>query len=184
MPHTIRCRVMAAGFAAVLSLWTAAAVEAQAEAPHDRRDPTVARVLSGIGTLTPLILQHEGHAGMPLVMGGIVLGPLPGYLYAGEARSGMTQAAIRAGLLAAGYGGFVAICSAAECDAWESGGTWTAGVTVLVVGYFGSTALGLYDVHRVGRVTAARNQRVSSLSVQPTYLPQTGRTGIQVSWRH
>lgn len=162
----------------------AGAAAAQDAAPPPRKDPTVARVLSGVGTFTPLVLQYHGSGSLPLVLGGIVLGPLPGYLYAGELRSGLTQAGIRAAILGAGFGGMVAICTPGRCDMWDDDGRWSAAVAVLVIGYFGSTALSVYDVHRVGRVTEAQNQRLASLSVQPTFSPQTGAAGFVVSWRH
>jgi hypothetical protein len=136
-----------------------------------------------VGTFTPLVLAHEGNESLGLFLGGIILGPLPGYVYAGELRAGLTQAAIRTAVFGAGYGSLVLICSTSRCNMWDDGGQWTIASTLFVTGAFTAIGLGIYDVHRVGRVTAARNERAGAVAVRPTY-SLDGRAGMMLTLRH
>jgi hypothetical protein len=166
------------------SLLTAGAAAAQEAPIPAARDPALARVLSGVGTFTPLILAHEGNSSFALFLGGIVLGPLPGYIYAGELRSGLHQAAIRTAVFGAGYGSLVLICSTSRCNMWDDGGHWVAASTLFLTGAFTAIGLSIHDVHRVGRVTEARNERLGTVVVQPTYALDGGRAGIMLTLKH
>jgi hypothetical protein len=184
MPKDFRPTVAPLVLALLLTAGAPGTAAGQEEPLSDARNPNLARVLSGVGTFTPLILSHEGNESLGLVLGGMILGPLPGYVYAGELRAGLTQAAIRTAVLGAGYGSLVLICSTSRCNMWDDGGQWVAASTLFVTGWFTTIGLGIYDVHRVGRVTAARNERLGAITVQPTYALDGGRAGIVLTLRH
>jgi hypothetical protein len=184
MPQDIRRTLAPSVLALLLTAGATGTAAGQEEPLSDARDPTLARVLSGVGTFTPLILAHQGNESLGLSLGGMILGPLPGYVYAGELRAGLTQAVIRTAVFGAGYGSLVPICSTSRCNMWDDGGQWLTASTLFVTGAFTAIGLGIYDVHRVGRVTAARNERLGTISVQPTYALDGGRAGIALTLRH
>ena len=80
---------------------TAPALAAQEPEPYEAKSPEVARRLSILGTVVPIAagLAIGETAFSPLVFVGPLLGPVLGYVCAGEARRGMAQAGIRAAVL-------------------------------------------------------------------------------------
>ena len=146
----------------------------------------MARRLSILGTVVP---RAAGFAiGEPalVVYGGLLLGPVLGYVYAGEARRGMAQAGIRAAVLVGTVAVVVGICAVGDCNLYggSSGGALPLAVAVVVAGGVYTIVLAVRDINQVDDRVRARNQRLGAVSVQPTYFPESRTAGLLVTWRH
>ena len=175
--------------ASALSAGTAAALAAQESEPYEAKSPETARRLSLLGTAAPIALGFAvaGHArgkSFTLLVGGIVLGPALGYVYAGETGRGIGGAGIRLAVLGVGAAGAVVICSTGDCNTTSDGGAFGAAITFLAAGVVVTTVLASVDIIRVGDRVRARNQRLAAVSVQPTYFPESRTAGLLVTWRH
>ena len=174
---------------------TAPALAAQEPEPYEAKSPEVARRRSILGTVVPIAAGYAigatafRHAGGPLVFGGLLLGPVLGYVYAGEARRGMAQAGIRAAVLVGTAAVVVGICAVGDCNFAASGNDETGGAlllaaAVVVAGGVYTIVLAVRDINQVDDRVRARNQRLGAVSVQPTYFPESRTAGLLVTWRH
>jgi hypothetical protein len=171
---------------------------AQESEPYEPRSPSEARFRSVLGMAVPFAAAYgldkagfgdrntEGgeFAIGALVVGGIVLGPVLGYVYAGETGRGLRQAGLRAVVVGATAGTAVAICARRDCNVLGSSGPElaVAGLVALAGAAF-TTFLVVRDIIEVGDRVQARNQRLGAVSVQPTYFPESGTAGLLVTWR-
>ena len=160
---------------------TAPALAAQEPEPYEAKSPEVARGLSILGTVVPLFT--------PLAWVAPLLGPVPGYVYAGEARRGLAQAGIRVAVLGGTAAAVVGICAVGDCSlGWsgndETGGALPLAAAVGVAGGVSIIVLAVRDILQVDDRVRARNQRLGAVSVQPTYFPESRTGGLLVTWRH
>ena len=166
---------------------TAPALAAQEPEPYEAKSPEVARRRSILGTVVP-IAAGFATAFSPLVFGGLLLGPVLGYVYAGEARHGMAQAGIRAAVLGGTAAVVVGICAVGDCHTAlgvsPEGGALLLAVPVVVAGGVYTIVLAVRDINQVDDRVRARNQRLGAVSVQPTYFPESRTAGLLVTWRH
>ncbi len=109
--------------AGTLLAGTVVALAAQEPEPYEAKSPEVARRRSILGTVVPIAAGFAIDEAALLVFVGPLLGPVLGYVYAGEARRGMAQAGIRAVVLAGTVGAAVLICSGGGCDFYGSPGS-------------------------------------------------------------
>jgi 4-amino-4-deoxy-L-arabinose transferase-like glycosyltransferase len=156
---------------------------------YETKSPGVARGLSFLGTAvltgaSAAFALAEGTA-VPLVFGGLVLGPVLGYVYAGEARRGIVHAGIRAAVIGVTAGAAFLICSERNCDLLAGAGP-ELGLAMAVVAAGGAITAFLIgrDIIRVGDQVRARSQRLGAVSVQPAYFPESRSGGLVFSWRH
>ena len=120
-----------------------------------------------------------------LVLGGIILGPVLGYVYAGEGGLGMRHAGIRAAVVGATAAIAVGICAAGDCDILGSPGPELAlAAAVVAAGAVYTGFLVVRDIIQVGDRVRAQNQGLDTVSVLPTYFPESRRAGLLVTWRH
>ena len=173
---------------------TAPALAAQEPEPYEAKSPEVARRRSILGTVVPIAPGYAigatafRNAGGPLVFGGLLLGPVLGYVYAGEARRGMAQAGIRAAVLGGTAAVVVGICAVGDCNiaifGGPSGGALPLAAAAVVAGGVYTIVLAVRDINQVDDRVRARNQRLGAVSVQPTYFPESCTAGLLVTWRH
>ena len=88
-----------------LAVFDIATAAASADAVNARREdgfrsPGTAFAVSAAATVVPLVVGFAGATEFPdlLIVGGIVVGPSVGHIYAGRAGRGLLTAALRAGL--------------------------------------------------------------------------------------
>jgi hypothetical protein len=99
---------------------------AQEPEPYGAKSPGMARTLSFFGTAVStgasVAFALPENTAVPLVFGGLILGPVLGYVYAGESARGI-RAVVIGGTVGAAY----AICSGRNCDILASPGPelWT-----------------------------------------------------------
>jgi len=177
--------------AGTLLAGTVAVLPGQEPEPYEAKSPTLARRLSIIGTALPLAVGYAldkggyGDEVGPVVVGGLILGPVLGYVYAGEAGRGMAQAGLRAAVMGATAGVMIAICSRGGCDPLQSLGAEAAlAVVVAVAGGVYTGMLIMRDIDGIGDRVRARNQRLGAISVLPTYFPESRAAGLVLTWRH
>ena len=175
--------------ASALSAGTAAALAAQESEPYEAKSAETARRLSLLGTAAPIALGFAvaGHArgkSFTLLVGGIVLGPALGYVYAGETGRGIGGAGLRLAALGIGAAGAIVICLTNDCNATSAGGALGAAAVSLLAGGVVTTVLAAVDIIRVADWVRARNQQLAAVSVQPTYFPESRTAGLLVTWRH
>ncbi len=177
---------------------TGAVLAGQELEPHEARSPAVARRWSVIGMAVPLAAAYaldKGGFGDPnsggefaigaLVVGGIVLGPVLGYVYSGETGRGLTHAGIRAAVIGVTAGTAFVICAGRDCDVFGSAGPeFALAVLVALAGGTFTAYLVVRDMIEVGDRVQARNQRLGAVSVQPMYFPESRTAGLLVTWRH
>ena len=168
---------------------TAPALAAQEPEPYEAKSPEVARRLSILGTVVPIAAGFAIGEPALVVYGGLLLGPVLGYVYAGEARRGMAQAGIRAAVLVGTAAVVVGICAVGDCSTGISGNDETGGAlplaaAVVVAGGVYTIVLAVRDINQVDDRVRARNQRLGAVSVQPTYFPESRPAGLLVTWRH
>ena len=171
---------------------TAPALAAQEPEPYEAKSPEVARRRSILGTVVPIAAGYAigatplSNAAPLLVFGGLVLGPVLGYVYAGEARRGMAHAGIRAAVLGGTAGAIFVICSRRDCDFifGSPGPELALAAAVVVAGGVYTIVLAVRDINQVDDRVRARNQRLGAVSVQPTYFPESRTAGLLVTWRH
>ena len=156
----------------------------------------MARLRSILGTAVPLAAAYAidnigfgdptGELAVGgLALGGIVLGPVLGYVYAGEGGLGMAHAGIRAAVVGGTAAIAVGICAAGDCDVLGSPGPELAlAAAVVAVGGVYTIVLVVRDIIQVGDRVRARNQGLGTVSVQPTYFPESRRAGLLFTWRH
>ena len=167
--------------AGVLLAGTVAVLAAQKPEPYGAKSPGVARTLSFLGTAVPIAASFAFAEGVfpdavgALLVGGVVLGPVLGYVYAGEPGRGMAQAGIRAAVLAGTVG-------AMGISGWS---TQEIGLPAMLVtaGGVATTVLAVRDIIQVGDRVRAGNQRLAAFSVRPTYFPESRSAGLLVTWR-
>ena len=167
--------------AGTLMARTVAVLAAQEPEPYGARSPGVARAHSFLGTAVPIAAGFAFAEGVfpdavgSLLVGGVVLGPVLGYVYAGEVGRGMAHAGIRAAVLAGTVG-------AIGVSGWS---THEIGPAALLVtaGGVASIVLAVRDIIQVGDRVRARNQRLGAISVRPTYFPKSRTAGLLVTWR-
>ena len=174
---------------------TGAVLAGQELEPHEARSPAVARRWSVIGMAVPLAaayaLDKSGFVSPggefaigALVVGGIVLGPVLGYVYSEETGRGLTHAGIRAAVIGVTAGTAFVICAGRDCNVLGSPGPELAlAALVAIAGAWFTTFLVLRDIIEVGDRVQARNQRLGAVSVQPTYFPESRTAGLLVTWR-
>ena len=168
---------------------TAPALAAQEPEPYEAKSPEVARRRSILGTVVPIAAGFAIDEAALLVFVGPLLGPVLGYVYAGEARRGMAQAGIRAAVLGGTAAVVVGICAVGDCNFAASGNDETGGAlplaaAVVVAGGVYTIVLAVRDINQVDDRVRARNQRLGAVSVQPTYFPESRTAGLLVTWRH
>ena len=112
---------------------TAPALAAQEPEPYEAKSPSVAHVLSVLGTSLPIAAGYAIGEAALVVYGGLLLGPVLGYVYAGEARRGMAQAGIRAAVLVGTVAAVGGICAVGDCNFAVSGSDETGGALLLAV---------------------------------------------------
>jgi hypothetical protein len=184
-PRTRRAivRLRAAVLACLLLATHSPALTAQLGGESGARSPEVARTLSFLGTAVPVAVTLAGGSDA-MIAPGILLGPLAGYVYAGEAGRGLEQVVVRVGVIGGTVALVMAICSAG-CDIiWgdDNGALWVAGLVALS-GMVGTTVMAAYDIGRVGRVVRERNERLAAVAVRPVVRPADRAAGLVVSWR-
>lgn len=172
---------------ALLLVACTVSLSSQDPEPRGGKSPGTALALSALGTAVPMGIgaTSEGPAVAGLFLGGLILGPALGYVYAGEVGYGLTHAGIRLGVLGATYGGMLAICSAAECGLIFGGGDPGATTAAAAVGLAGLgviTGLAVWDIVRVDNRVRARNGRRARLAVGPAFIPGSG-SGVVATWR-
>jgi len=168
----------------VLAAGTASPSFAQDQEPPSAKSPGTALALSALGTVVPIALSvtaGDGGAAWGLSLGGLVLGPSLGYLYAGETGPALKGIGLRTAVLAATVGAIAAICNT-DCS-WAD-----ALVTVPLVAGAGvatTTVLAIVDIVRVDDRVRARNERIASsqLPLRLTYLPETRSLGLLFTLR-
>ncbi len=177
--------------AGTLLAGTVVALAAQEPEPYEARSPSMVRTLSFLGTAVPIAASFAFAEGVfpdavgPLLVGGLVLGPILGYVYAGEVGRGMAQAGIRAVVLAGTVGAAVLICSGGGCDFYGSPGSEELLVgAVVAAGVVMTSFLAVRDIIQVGDRVRAPNQRLGVVSVRPTYFPESRTAGLLFTWRH
>ena len=167
---------------------TAPALAAQEPEPYEAKSPEVARRRSILGTVVPIAAAFAIDEAALLVFVGPLLGPVLGYVYAGEARRGMAQAGIRAAVLGGTAAVVVGICAVGDCNfafsGGQSGGALPLAAAVVVAGGVYTIVLAVRDINQVDDRVRARNQRLGAVSVQPTYFPESRTAGLLVTWRH
>ena len=154
------------------------------------RSPGAASALSALGIAAPVLLgraveDHEG-TGLALAVGGIVLGPALGYVYAGQTGRGLSHAGLRALVLGGAVGGTLGICSVGDCSLGifgPSGAALAPAMVLLIGGSLATTWLALHDISRVADHLRARNEGFAALTVQPTYFRESRSPGLLVTWR-
>jgi len=159
--------------------------------PAEAKSPDTARLRSLIGTAVPqagaYALDNMGYgdgggelAIGGLVLGGVIFGPVLGYMCAEEPGRGLSRAGIRAAVVAAAVG----ICEAGNCDVLNSAGPELAlaGIVATAGGAYTVLLLGR-DLSDVSDQVRARNQRLSAVSVWPAYFPDSRAPGFVVTWR-
>ena len=174
---------------------TGTVLAAQEPEPYEEKSPYTARMRSILGTAVPLAAAYAidkigvGDPGGELAIGGLVLGavilgPVLGYVYAGESRRGMAHAGIRAAVVGGTAAVVVSICALGDCDVLGSPGP------ELALAALWATAGGVYtamlivrDINQVGDRVRARNQRLGAVSLRPTYFPESRTAGLVVTWR-
>jgi hypothetical protein len=177
--------------AAPLLAGTSAVLTAQEPGPDEVKSPGMARRLSILGTSVPLGVAYAidkigfGDPEGELAVGGIVLGPVLGYAYAGERGRGMRHAGIRAAVVGGTALTAVVICSGRDCDVLNSPGPeLTLAGAVVAAGAVYTILLIVRDINEVGDRVRARNQRLGAVSVQPTCFPESRTAGLLFTWRH
>ena len=166
---------------------TAPALAAQEPEPYEAKSPEAARRFSILGTVVPIAAGFAIGEAALVVYGGLLLGPVLGYVYAGEARRGMAQAGIRAAVLGGTAAVVVGICAVGDCNiaifGGPSGGALPLAAAVAVAGGVYTIVLAVRDINQVDDRVRARNQRLGAVSVQPTYFPESRTAGLLVTWR-
>ena len=155
------------------------------------KSPGTALTLSALATVVPMGVAFSGAAGegvLPagLALGGLILGPSFGYLYAGETGHALKGIGLRAVVLGATIGATTAICTAGECNIFgDDDGSLAAALIVALAGFVTTSVLAIRDIGRVDDRVRARNERIarSALSVRVTYLPETRAPAILVTLR-
>ena len=150
---------------------TAPVLAAQESESYGAKSPRMARTLSFLGTAVPIVTG--GAAGFA---GGLVLGPLLGYMYSGDTGYGIKQMGVRAAVLGATVGaiGILGLSSPDQLG---------LGVTLLLAGGVATTVLAVRDIFQVGDRVRARNQRLAAFTMRPTYFPDSRSAGLLVTWR-
>ena len=182
--------------AAPLLVGTSAVLTAEEPGPDEVKSPGMARRLSILGTAVPLAAAYVidkigvrdpgGELAIGgLVLSGVVLGPVLGYVYAGEGGLGMRHAGIRAAVVAGTALAAVVICSGRDCDVLNSPGPELAlAGAVVAAGAVYTGFLVVRDINQVGDRVRARNQGLGTVSMKPTYFPESRTAGLLVRWRH
>jgi hypothetical protein len=164
-------------------------LDAQVEVSRREKSPATAQRLSFATSALPItvgiIARDELEAGaVVLIVGGLVLGPVSGYAYAGETGRGMAQVGLRAIASAATVGAVALVCTAG-CQFRLFGGGDDGGLLVAAIVAVAGTALvtnlARRDILRVGDVVRAENR--PTVGVRPQYFPGSRSGGLAVTWR-
>ena len=158
---------------------TASALATQEPELYGERSPGVALALSLVGTAIPIAVSLRGNDGAAyaLMAGGLVLGPVVGYVYAGEAWRGMAHAGVRAAVLGVTFGSALIIRD--PNDDRKNRGLL---VTLVLGGALATTVLTVLDINRVDDRVRARNQGVAA-SLRSAYFAESRTDVLVVTWR-
>lgn len=88
---------------------------------NELKSPGTAPLRSFLGTAAPIAVAYKmtGNAGISLGVGGVIFGPVLGYVYAGDTKRGLAGATTRAAVVGVTIAAVVGICSLG-CDMYGS----------------------------------------------------------------
>lgn len=165
---------------------TVAVAGAQDLETNELKSPGTATLRSFLGTAAPIAVAYArgGDLGIPLWVGGVIFGPVLGYVYADDTKRGLAGAAKRAAVMGGTIAAVAGICSLG-CDIFGSNDDGTGlAVGVAALGALTILLLTGNDIIQAGERLRARNDGLAAVSVQPTYFPKSRTAGLQFTWRH
>lgn len=119
-----------------------------------------------------------------LVLGGLILGPTPGYVYMDELGLGLRYSGVRFLIMGGTVGSVFIICSIGDCSSGlfdsESGSEFDIAMLIIMVGTVSTTIHNLVDVFRVKQRVDSHKNRIA---ISPTYFPNTKTPGLRAVWK-
>jgi len=158
------------------------AQNSQSERAVSDKSPATASFIALSGTVLPVLAGFtlDSPAGVIMISGGLVLGPVLGYGYMDNGKLGLRYAGYRAIALGATIGTVSLICSLGDCSLGifgsEEGSEFGLAVTIAVVGTISTVFLNLHDTFSIGRRVESRGKR---LAISPVYFPQEKAPGMR-----
>jgi len=157
---------------------------AQQSQDTTKKSPEDATAFAIMGTGGLIIFsQLFDNTGAELVFlaGGLVIGPIAGYIYMDQPRLGLKYAGTRALVMGATAGSIAAICSLGNCDLGlfgnESGDEFGIALFIGLAGVTTTVIQNVVDSFRVYRRVEAHT-KTHHLAFRPVYFPRINTLGI------
>lgn len=152
-----------------------------------QKSPELATALAFLGTAVPIttaIISDDFTTELVMLTGGIIFGPVAGYMYMDEPIVGLKYGSTRALILGGTIGSMYFVCTTGDCRmnlfGEEEGGQLGIAMTIAFIGFSATIIHNVVDIFSVNHRVRSHNQRIS---VRPTYFHKTNTWGLSAKWR-